>query len=476
MTSDEASRHIRHALRAELDKRWGQRLAINQVIGHGLEYLSKVCRGILPIKLDELLSVLEFMGTDAGRFFADALGTSVANDWLLEDLGRFGEIHQHLRDLERATVRLELAESPGPAPPLADVDKKLADVIACSLREQRRRLTTARKYRHPALVAAYLEHLDALRYDDPRVARDSARVIAVKVIPRLPGSQRERIELQLKAIGIFASGHRQKASFATAARALRFALAFARRHQLPEATADLLQRGAYVLSDNDRYVDAMKLLDEALVIYIDLDSAEGLGAIMVDRGAVLIYLGEYQKAVVALQKSLDLLRLDSLRADRNRLAAHQALSYAYEEMGDLDSAECAIARAAFLSEQTGRINRATVFWRYGAIAFAREEFGIAEERLQRAYNLFESSNEPNKAMLALDLTKVLAAQGNRLGAVAMATSMRQFLAAFRGNKVAEAAINDLIRTALSGDLTVAAIERAEAKIVSAGLKSRAPGV
>ena len=187
MTSDEASKRIRHALRTELDKRWGQRQAINKVIGHSLEYLSKICRAILPIKLDELLIVLEFMGIDAGRFFADALGTSVANDWLLEDLGRFGEIHQHLRDLEKATVRLELAESPGPASPLADVDKQLADVVACTLREQRRRLTTARKYRHPAFVAAYLEHLDALRYDDPRVARDSARVIAVKVIPRLPG-------------------------------------------------------------------------------------------------------------------------------------------------------------------------------------------------------------------------------------------------------------------------------------------------
>ena len=211
MTSDEASKRIRSALRAELDRRWGQRLAINQVIGHGLEYLSKVCRGILPIKLDELLIVLEFMGIDAGRFFADALGTSVANDWLLEDLGRFGEMDRHLRDLEKATVRLELLEPLGPATPLADVDKKLADVVACTLREQRRRLTTAKKYRHPAFVAAYLEHLDALRYDDPRVARDSARVIAVKVIPRLPGSQRERIELQLKALGIFASGHRQKA-------------------------------------------------------------------------------------------------------------------------------------------------------------------------------------------------------------------------------------------------------------------------
>ncbi|MCP3970811.1 MAG: hypothetical protein GY717_10965, partial [Rhodobacteraceae bacterium] len=218
------------------------------------------------------------------------------------------------------------------------------------------------------------------------------------------------------------------------ARALSFALAFARRHRLSETIAKLLQRGAYVLSDHGRFVDMMRLLDEALVIYIDLDCATDLGAVMVDRGAAFIYLGKYRKAIAVLEKSLSFLRQGSLRADRNLLAAYQALATAYVEVGDLERAERAIGPAVALSKQAGRVNRATVVWRHGAIAFARGAFDLAEERLRQAYELFDRVEDPNKAMLALDLTKALAAQGKRLEAIATATRMGRFLAAFRGNK------------------------------------------
>jgi hypothetical protein len=58
--------------------------------------LNKVCRGELRIKVGVLLLALEVMGVDAGRFFANALGTRVENDVLLKDLERFGEIHHRL--------------------------------------------------------------------------------------------------------------------------------------------------------------------------------------------------------------------------------------------------------------------------------------------------------------------------------------------------------------------------------------------
>ncbi len=474
MASEESSRRIRRALRAELDQRWGQRGAINAAIGHDAKYLNKVCLGEFPIKLDELLLALEVMAVDAGRFFAAALGAPVENDSLLEDLESFGEIDHRLGAIEKATVQLELSEPVGSAPPIVDVEELVSAVVACNATEQRRRLSTAQKYCHPAFAAAYLEHLDALRYDDPKAARENAWVVAVKLIPRLPGSQRERIPLQLKAIGIFASANRQKANFATAACAVRFALAFARRHRLPETVADLLQRGAYVLKDHGRYADMLKLLDEALVICVDLDTAEGLGAVMVDRGTVFSDLGQYNEAVASLSRSLEFLQGNSPRADRNRLAAYQVLAHAYKELGDLRRAEHIIVQAVALSEQAGRINRAMVLWRHGEIAFGREAFDLAEERLRQAFELFDRSEDPNKAMLALDLTKVLTAQGERLEAVAMATSMGQFLAAFRGNKVAQAAINDLTHTALSGDLTVEVIEKTQSMLVPERRESRLP--
>ncbi|MCP3915423.1 MAG: hypothetical protein GY711_07700, partial [bacterium] len=214
----------------------------------------------------------------------NALGTRVANDALLEDLERFGEIDSRLAAIEKATVEIELTEPPCRALPAIDVEAMLAGVLACNGKEQRRRLGDTKRYRHPAFVAAYLEHLDDLRYDDPQQARLNVCVVAVKLIPKLPGPQRERIALQLKAIGVYAAVHRQKGEYATAARALRRALAAARAHGLKRTVGDLLQGAAYVLSAHGRYSDSMVLLDEALVIFYDLRSQAGRGRVQVDRG------------------------------------------------------------------------------------------------------------------------------------------------------------------------------------------------
>ncbi len=468
MASEESSRRIRRALRAELDRRWGQRRAINKVIGHGLDYLSKVCRGALPIKLDVLLVVLEFMGVDAGRFFAGALGASVANDWLLEDLERFGEIHRQLRDLEKATVQLEISEPLGLAPPLADADAILSDVLGCNLMEQRRRLRTAQKYCHPAFAAAYLEHLDDLRYDDPRIARDSARVVAVKLIPRLPGSQHDRIALQLKAIGIFASCHRQKGNFATAARALRLSLAFARRHRLPDTIADLLQRGAYVLSDHGRYTDALALLDEALVIFFDLDSDVGLGRVLVDRGTNLYCLGEYRDAVVAARRAQGLLLGESRRTSRNRLVAHQVLAHSFLKMGDLEAAEMETTQAVTESEKAGRLYRGYLLWDHGVIGLERRMYDLAEKRLREASRFLVRAGDRNQAMVTLDLTKALVAQSQTLEAVGMAVNTAEYLRTFRGNRITAAAASDLMQTAVEGRVSLAVIDRVQANLERAG--------
>lgn len=468
MTSEESSRRFRRALRAELDIRWGQRGAINAAIGHDAKYLNKVCLGEFPIKVDELLRALEFMAVDAGRFFASALGARVENDLLLADLERLGEIDSRFPAIEKATVQLELSEPPGPAPPIGDVEELVSAVVACNVREERRRLKTARRYCHPAFAAAYLKHLDALRYDDPKVARENARVVAVKLIPRLPGSQRERMALQLKAIGIFASGYRQKGSFATAACALRFALAFARRHRLPETIADLLQRAAYVLSDHGRYTDALELLGEAMVIFFDLDSHAGLGRVLVDRGTNFYCLGRYRDAVAVARRAQELLLGESRQISRNRLVAHQVLAHSFLKLGDLGAAEMETAQAVAESENAGRLYRGYLLWDHGVIGLERRMYDLAEKRLREASRFLARAGDRNQAMVTLDLTKALVAQSKNLEAVGMAVSTAEYLGTFRGNKVTAAAASDLMMTAVEGRLSLTGIDRVQANLEQAG--------
>ncbi len=189
--SGESYRRIREALRVEKHKRWGEIGEIEIGLGLNVGYLAKVCAGKAPITIDRLLRVLERMRVDDGRFFANALGARPDNDSLHEEIEHSGDVDRHLARIEQVTRKVELATSPAPAPAVdaaaVDAAAMVAEFVTCIGREQRRRLGAGQKYRHPAFAAAYLEHLDALRYDHPRAARRNVVVVAVKLIPRLPG-------------------------------------------------------------------------------------------------------------------------------------------------------------------------------------------------------------------------------------------------------------------------------------------------
>ena len=462
--SKESSRRIREALRIELSQRFGQIEAINLAIQRDRGYLGKVCSGALSIQLDVLLQALEVMQIDVGRFFANALGTRVDNDSLLEDIERMGEVQASLGRLEKAAVQLELSEPSGSVPAMTDVEVMVTDFVALKGKEQRRRLGDTARYRHPAFASAYLEHLDQLRYDNPKEAGQNAAVVGARLVPRLPATRAELIALQLKAIGIYASVRRQQGQFATAARALRLALPLARRHGLQRTTAELLVRAACILSDHGRFGNAMDLLNEALTIYFDLDCELGLATVMLERGSMLYYLGQYRDSVAALKKTLRLLPDDSVRAKRLRLVAHQVLAHSYKGLNKLEQAEDTLRAALAMAEEVSRIRQASLLWDYGSIALDRESFVVAEEHLKQAADIFHRVEDPNCAMVSLDLTKALVAQGKALEAIAVATSMTRYLRLFRGNTVVDAAISQFTQTAITGKLSLEGIEKFQSKL------------
>ncbi len=470
--SADSYRRIREALRIEKDRRWGEVGKIEADLGYSPGYLAKICRGQESIKVDRLLRLLHRMEIDPGRFFANALDARPNNDSLLEEIERFGKIEPRLAQIEKLIREVESSEISDLTPPTTDPSALVADLATCKGREQRRRLGNARKYRHPAFAAAYLEHLDSLRYSNANEARLSSLAVAVKLIPVLPAPRQERIKLLLKAIGVYASCNRQQGKFATAARAFRLALSLSRRQELKEATAELLQRAAYLFTDNGRYSAAIELLDEAIIICVDLDLQVVLGTIMVDRGSALYNLGEYEESIQAISRALGLLQGDSPRIRRNRLVAYQALSRDHQALGDLEQADLALEKAVAESDPAEELHRAYLVWDYGVIALARHSYDLAESRLRTALEMFERMKDRNKAMVALDLIKALKVQGKSLEAMEMATGMAQYLMSYRGNQVAEASICDLIQTAFEGRLTIEAIERVQVSLASVQNHSR----
>ncbi len=148
-----------------------------------------------------------------------------------------------------ARATREMTEPPPADPRASATADDVADVAACSRKDQLRRLSVVPKYRNQVFARAYLEHLDELRYDDAELAARLATRLAVQLIPALPGPQEERLALQYLALGVFGSARRQKGEFASAARALRLPLELTRRAGLRADRGQLPLRAAYVLTD-----------------------------------------------------------------------------------------------------------------------------------------------------------------------------------------------------------------------------------
>ena len=449
-SAEESANAIRMALRALLRRHKPK--AIDAAISRSVGYLNKYCRGDSRIPIDVLLSTLCVMGVDPGRFFANALNTPRERDRALQDIAGGGAIAPGLAAIEKATAQL-----PGGEPPIYQRGKVSPEqwverVAACGVVEQRRRLRTAQRYRHPAFARAFLEHLDALRYDRPQEAARTAQVVATYLVPMVGGPPAERLALQLEAIGIYASAQRMLGLFATAARALRFALQLARDEPLPEMTAKLLQRSAYLLSDHALFTEAMELLDEAVVIYFDLQSELGLGMVSVDRGNMHYYQGEYKQAISVLSRSLDLLQADGPVIRRNRAAAYQILACCYQGLGDLDSTEKMLAESVRNAEREGEINKAKILWQVGAVALEKGFPAQAEKHLRQAQAILADRSTTDRALVALDLSRALVATGKSREAYEVALSMTEFLGPRRENKILDAALGRHLRNVLEGRL------------------------
>lgn len=482
MKAEEARERILTSLRRELRKKWGRLGGIAEEIGRSPSYLSKICTNTLPVTLERLLEILQALEVEPADFFGEALDIVMPEpDRLLQDIEGGGPIDRALPMLEVVAERLD-----GPvraSPPSVRSSRRLnwaalVDKMArCTLSEQRRRMRTAARYRHPSFVRPFLEYLDALRYDSPRDASRLTETVVRELLSTLDCEVEERLTFFCRALGIFGSAHRILGHYPTAARAQRMALVLARQHGLTMTVADLLQRSAYVLADHGEYQRALVILREALEIYFDHESAIGVGRVLYDRGYVFNYLGEHEAAITSLQRSLDYLQGESPLVRRNRLAAYLSLSCAYEELEDPDAAERWLKEAIDSFSDEGDLVRAHISWRYGLAAMAKEEYGEAVERLRSARQILDAKKSPIKAgIIALDLISSLLGSKQEKEAKELAMGMAEYLVFFRKDRAMEAALFEFVdavsRGRLSQDLVAQLRKTLEKRRIPSGMHHR----
>jgi hypothetical protein len=141
------------------------------------------------------------------------------------------------------------------------------------------------------------------------------------------------------------------------------------------------------------------------------------------------------------------------------------IALAHQGLGDLEQAEISLAHAVRESQGAGRLNRASLLWDHGTIALKWRSYSLAEDRLRAAADLFgQLEDYPTKAMVVLDLTRALLGQEKNLEAAATAMGIAEVLTVFRGNKIVEAAISELVQIAVRGDLSMAAVKHTAAQL------------
>ncbi|MCP5115059.1 MAG: tetratricopeptide repeat protein [bacterium] len=319
---------------------------------------------------------------------------------------------------------------------------------------QRRVLRQQSWVRDPASLRRYLEQLDGLRFGRVADAAALAETVAVEIVGGVIGPPEEPLELMCHAIGAFGAARRIAGKFATAARALGFALRLAGRHGLVTTRAGLLQRGAYVLRDAGFFDHALDLLDEAVVLWAEQGRSAEIGKTLVDRAIIFGHKEEFLRADRAFKIGMGYLSGDTETHRMFRLAAAHGIAFTQLRMGDTQEAERWLQRAIELVSDDEPTALAKLIRQKGEIYYTREQFPEAERAFASAHRILAvKENAIQGAYAAFDLAAALEAQGKFGEIKELAESMIPMLALFDDNRLAGAALLAFIRAAQDGSVT-----------------------
>ena len=355
---------LRRVLRQEFRKHRGQIGDLDVRLGHRRGYLSRVLR-TPSLTLRTLLAAMEWMAVDMAGFFAVVFERREEPEDLLKPAGRVMAPSPAWQRIEAATRELEeraAAAVPTGAPVRSRTAREQAAEVKifcrCRLQEQRRRLRSARKYRHRGFVQLYLQHLDGLLDTQPHAVRQLTETLALDLVPSLDEGGDTLLALQSRILGLYASAEMILGAGDDATRALNRAMELARSREFTAGRAELLERGARLLWARRQPRRALHLLDRAQLLHFDLDQRCRLARVLADRGAVLGWLGDDQNAIRVLTQALGHLRVAGGDLRRYRALTLQRLARAHERLGDGGGQVNLMGCKATQSRRSNRLVRA----------------------------------------------------------------------------------------------------------------------
>jgi tetratricopeptide (TPR) repeat protein len=309
------------------------------------------------------------------------------------------------------------------------------------------RILAAEAQRRPEEVGEEvdLDGLDALRHDDPSSAARQARTL-VPVVPdaQVPG-----------LLGVYASACRALGRSEEAIIVLTRALDRAAEQDNHAALGDLLLRAGYVFSERGQVEMACALAERSALIFARSGDLVGVGRSLLDQGMCFFHLGRARQAAQTMTVALGYLEDESGSAPQtliqmNRWCCLMNLCIIHRSLDELDLAESYARQARKPCEGLGKKLFGRVVALEAAIARDAGRSEVAERLYREAFEAFQSIDALDAALCGIELIRVQLRLSRTPDAYRTAKAMMPLLEPLEKNRVASAALTELLRSALAG--------------------------
>ena len=427
----------------------GSAALIDHRLGKSEGYVGRLLRGEIGLQVEMLGLALEALDVDPAEFFTRAVGARLVPVRVLRRLerlcldrdgGRGAFLDPSLlRRIERVAEELpDVAEAGGKGVGRHRVSQEAETELDQTLA----RLDEICFSEPAAAVSRGLEQLERRlrRIEEGTLGRCS----------------RERVQLA-RFLGVVASIERLESRYRSSAGGLRRALELLAGTGYGVTEAEILQRATYLIADQGDHAVAFEVIRQAGELYVLHRYLPGLGQVLIQRAVLHGQAEQWEMAHDSFKAGLEYLQ------DAPwiwKFSAYQGLGIVELKMDRVEAAMVWARRAATEHRTRRGQNWWRLQWLEGEIARCRGDLETAEQALRRARSGFSTRSNPlDVAVVTLDLAQVLLMGNRMLDVQALAAEMMGLLRQFQRHRMASAALHELARASLTGEVTLGLIRR-----------------
>lgn len=270
------------------------------------------------------------------------------------------------------------------------------------------------RFHTAAFVEALLESSRNTWSDDP-VRAEAFAGLALEIVDCLEPEKYGRgliKDLQARAWGFIANARRIHSDLRGAEDAFQTAeVNLLDGSGDPLEWARLLDLKASLRRAQRRFEEALKLLDEVVVICRKTHDQHGEGRALIGKALIYDYAGEPEQAVPLLSEALA--KVDRSCEPRLTFSILNNLTRCLVGLGEYEKAEALLPEARQAAIEIGtEDDRTRSLWVEGTLDLGTRRLGPAEEKLQTVRDRYvEMGIGYNAALVSLDLAKVYLLQG-----------------------------------------------------------------